>query len=220
MADTPFDRAAFIRAQTRLGSAPLVPEIRLHLADRALELWQASEDALAEKGLPPPYWAFAWAGGQALARFVLDHPRVVAGRRVLDLGCGGGLVALAAARAGAGRVTGADIDPFARLALDLNAEANRLSVVGLDDALGASSDWDLILAADICYERPTAERLTAWLGARVAQGARVLLADPGRAYLPKTGLKALAAYDVPTDLDLEDRTVRHTTVYEMAAPEG
>ncbi|SDH44943.1 Ribosomal protein L11 methyltransferase (PrmA) [Roseospirillum parvum] len=145
---------------------------------------------------------------------------MVAGRRVLDLGCGGGLVALAAARAGAGRVTGADIDPFARLALDLNAEANRLSVVGLDDALGASSDWDLILAADICYERPTAERLTAWLGARVAQGARVLLADPGRAYLPKTGLKALAAYDVPTDLDLEDRTVRHTTVYEMAAPEG
>lgn len=189
--------------------------MKLHLADRALELWQASEDALAEKNLPPPFWAFAWAGGQALARFVLDHPQMVAGRRVLDLGCGGGVAALAAARAGAGSVSGADIDPFARRALTLNAQANGLAVSALDDALAVAPDWQVILAADICYERSTAERLTAWLAARAQAGTCVLLADPGRAYLPRTGLAALAAYDVPTDLDLEDRPIRHTTVHRM-----
>jgi len=211
------DPAAFVLAETAVARPPLVPEIRLHLAGEVTPLWLATEARLAAVNLPPPYWAFAWAGGQALARHVLDHPALVAGRRVLDLGAGSGLLALAAARAGAGEAAAAEIDPFALAAIRLNAALNGLAVTILfddildDDAAG----WDTVLVGDMCYERPLAARVFAWLGRARAAGATVLLGDPGRAYLPGDGLAALATYAVPVSRELEDRDLRETTVYRL-----
>ena len=146
------DRTAFVRDNTRLLPVPHAPEIRLHVAEEATELWQRTEDELGEMGLPPPFWAFAWAGGQALARYVLDHPDMVAGRRVLDFASGSGLVAIAAARAGAARVEAADVDAFAAAAIALNAAANDVRIVPrLEDLVGRDEGWDTVLAGDICY---------------------------------------------------------------------
>jgi predicted nicotinamide N-methyase len=210
---------AFIRANTVLATPPLVPEVKLHLASEVTPLWQATEASLAQSQLPPPYWAFAWAGGQALARHLLDHPDLVAGKSVLDFGAGSGLVAIAAALAGATFVTAAEIDPFAAAAIALNAAANGVALeVASGDVLGGAPRWDAILCGDMCYERPLAERLTQWLEHCVAAGALVLLGDPGRAYLPRAGLTAIARYTVPTPLDLEDRTERETTVWRFALP--
>ena len=207
----------FVRANTAVAAAPLVPEIRLHLATEITPLWHATEASLARDQLPPPYWAFAWAGGQALARHILDHPELVRGRRVLDFGAGSGLVAVAAAKAG-GRVTAAEIDPFAQAAIRLNAGLN-----GVDVAIESADvidlgpvPWEVVLAGDMCYERPLAERLTAWLRTLAAQGVDVLLGDPGRAYLPAAGLVALARYTVQTTLELEDRVSREGVVWRMA----
>jgi predicted nicotinamide N-methyase len=208
--------ADFIRANTVLASPPLVPEIRLHLATEITPLWQATEASLAQSQLPPPYWAFAWAGGQALARHVLDHPELVRGRRVLDFGAGSGLVAIAAAMAGAGAVEAAEIDPFAASAIALNAATNRVAVaLESGDLIGTAPRWDAVLAGDMCYERPLAERLTSWLKACAAAGALVLLGDPGRAYLPRTGLEECARFSVATPLELEDRTSRETVVWRL-----
>jgi predicted nicotinamide N-methyase len=210
------DAAAFIHANTRVATPPLVPEIRLHLADEVTPLWYATEAALARDQLPPPYWAFAWAGGQALARHVLDHPTLVEGRSVLDIGAGSGLVSLAAATAGAAAVTAAETDPFAAAAIALNAELNGVAVtVETRDVIGGDGAWEIVLVGDMCYERPLAERLAAWLRALAQAGALVLLGDPGRAYLPKTGLEALQRYAVPTPLELEDRAVRETVVWRV-----
>ena len=210
------DPAAFVRRQTTLTRPPLVPELRLHLADAALALWQATEATLGTIGLPPPFWAFAWPGGQALARHLLDHPAVVAGKRVLDFGAGSGLGALAAARAGAAQAVAADIDAFALAAIALNAAANGLAVTTTsDDLLAAAADTDVLLLGDMCYERPLAERATAWARAAARAGVTVLLADPGRAYKPTDGLDELARYVVPTSLDLEDRTERETVVWRL-----
>ena len=212
------DKAAFVRANTALEAPPLVPELKLHLASEVTKLWQATEETLAASGLPPPYWAFAWAGGQALARHILDHPDLVRGKSVLDIGAGSGLVALAAARAGARAATAAETDPFAAEAIALNAAANGLAIaVETADVIGGPCRWDVLLAGDMCYERPLSSRLVPWLGVCAATGALVLLGDPGRAYLPKTGLEALACHVVPTPLDLEDRTSRETTVWRLAA---
>jgi predicted nicotinamide N-methyase len=213
------DAASFIRANTAVASPPLVPEIRLHLAGEITPLWQATEQSLARDQLPPPYWAFAWAGGQALARHVLDHRQLVRGKRVLDFGAGSGLLALAAARAGAAMVTAAEIDPFAAAAIALNAGLNALELsVETADVIGrTATPWQVILVGDMCYERPLAERLTAWLRSMAAQGALVLLGDPGRNYLPKEGLTALARYTVPTPLDLEDRTMREGVVWRLGS---
>jgi predicted nicotinamide N-methyase len=209
------DREAFVRANTVLAAPPLVPELRLYLATEITPLWQATETSLDQSHLPPPYWAFAWAGGQALARHVLDHPDLVRGKRVLDFGAGSGLVAIAAARAGAHAVA-AELDFFAAAAVALNAAANGVEVaVNAADPIGAIRGWDVILAGDMCYERPLADRLVPWLEACAAEGALVLLGDPGRAYLPKTGLEALATYRVETPLELEDRTSRETTVWRL-----
>ncbi len=208
-------RADFVRAHTRLEAPPLVPEIRLHLASRATDLWEATEATLAEKGLPPPYWAFAWPGGRALARYLLDNPAVAAGKDVLDFAAGCGIAAIAAAKAGAARVTASEIDDFALAALGLNAAANGVAVgcrAGDVVALDPMPAWGLVLAGDVFYEKPMAERIWPWLRARKAAGALVLVADPGRAYLPGSGLREIARYDVPTDLDLEDRTIRTTRV--------
>jgi len=212
------DPAAFIRAQTAIAAPPLTPEIRLHLASEVTPLWHATEASLAKQQLPPPYWAFAWAGGQALARYLLDHRDVAAGQDALDFGAGSGLVAIAARMAGARRVTAAEIDPFATAAIAMNARLNNVSVaLEASDVIGrAAAPWTLILAGDMCYERPLAERLIAWLKTKTRGGATVLLGDPGRAYLPKTGLTELARYAVPTPLDLEDRTERIGIVWRLA----
>jgi predicted nicotinamide N-methyase len=212
------DRAAFIRAQTRLFAPPLVPEIVLHLAARATDLWEATEAKLEATGLPPPYWAFAWPGGRALARLLLDRPELARGKRVLDFAAGCGIAGIAAAKCGAARVTTIEIDAFAGMAMELNAAANGVALdVRLDDvtALDPPPAFDLILAGDVFYERPMADRIWPWLQARKAAGAVVLVADPGRAYLPGSGLAEIACYDVPTDLDLEDRTIRTTRVLSV-----
>ncbi|HEX4637052.1 MAG TPA: 50S ribosomal protein L11 methyltransferase [Rhizomicrobium sp.] len=204
----------FIKANAVVGRAPLVPEIKLYLASEVVSLWRATEEELASAGLPPPYWAFAWAGGQALARYVLDHPVLVRGKRVLDIGAGSGLVGLAALKAGAADVLAADIDAFACAAIRLNAAANDcLLTVTQNDLIGTVGVWDVILIGDLFYERPLAERLLAWLE---SLGALALLGDPGRTYFPKSGVRKLVSYSVQTPRDLEDREIRETGVYRLA----
>ena len=203
----------FIRANAALVSPPLVPELELYLATEVVPLWKKTEEELAEIGVPPPYWAFAWAGGQALARYLLDNPAIVAGKTVLDIGSGSGLVGLAAARAGAAQVLAADIDAFAIAAITLNAKANGLALTTTqDDLIGLPGDWDVVLVGDLFYERPLAERLLAWLAAK---DSFVLLGDPGRNYFPKSGTLKLATYNVQTTRDLEDREIRETSVYRL-----
>jgi predicted nicotinamide N-methyase len=208
---------AFILAETAPTRTALVPEIALHLAAEVTPLWQATEDSLAQAQLPPPFWAFAWPGGQALARFLLDRPETVRGLSVLDFAAGCGIAAIAAALCGASSVAASEIDPFAIAALMLNAEHNQVALEILDrDLLDApAGPYDLILAGDLCYERPMAERVLAWLREAARRGVPVLLADPGRAYLARDGLVELATYAVPTSLELEDRTVKPTTIYRL-----
>ncbi len=214
--------AAFIRANTRVESLPLLPEIRLHLATEVTPLWQATEETLRESNLPPPYWAFAWPGGQAVARLVLDRPALVAGRSVLDFAAGTGLVGVAAALAGAARVQSCDIDRFALAAIGLNAELNGAAVKPVSaDLVGRPLPGiDVVLAGDVCYERPMAERVTGWLRAVAATGTLVLLGDPGRAYVPTCGIEPVARYTVPTSLELEDREARETTVWRLLPEEA
>jgi len=209
----------FVRAQTAPCATALVPEIRLHLAGEVTPLWEATEASLAETGLPPPFWAFAWPGGQAIARTLLDRPELAQGRTVLDFAAGCGIAAIAAARAGAARVRASEIDPFAAAAIALNADANDVAVEVLEaDLLAApAARHDLILAGDLCYERPMAERVFAWLSAAARAGAEVLLADPGRAYLPKAGLVEIASHEVRTTLELENRTSMVTRVFRLEA---
>ena len=207
MSSSTVDAVSFIRANTRVLAAPLAPEIRLHLADEITPLWQATEETLARDQLPPPYWAFAWAGGQALARHVLDHPDLVRGKSVLDFGAGCGLLALAAAKADAAAVTAAEIDPFAAAAIAANAALNgvAIEVVTTDLSDGDRRFWKLVTAGDICYEQPMAERAMRWLRFLAGRGSTVLLGDPGRAHVPGDGLCELARYDVPTSHELEGR---------------
>jgi predicted nicotinamide N-methyase len=211
------DPAVFVRQNTAVAAPPLVPEIRLHLASEVTPIWQASEATLARHALPPPFWAFAWAGGQGLARYLLDHPAAVAGREVLDFGSGSGLVAIAAALAGAARVTAAEIDHFAAAAIAANAALNGVRIaVATDDVLGTAEPfWPVIAAGDVCYEQPMADTVTAWLRRRASAGSLVLLADPGRAYRPRAGLAERARYQVATSRELEDREVRETIVWQV-----
>ncbi len=218
----PADPAAFILAQTVVARPPLVPEIRLHLATEITPIWQASEASLAASNLPPPYWAFAWPGGQAIARYLLDNPALVRGRAVLDFAAGSGLVAIAARLGGAARAVANDIDAVAATAVALNAALNGVTVeTDATDLLdgdmpgGGGAGFDLVLAGDVCYERPMAERVTRWVRRLAANGVDVLLADPGRAYLPTEGLVELARYDVRTSLELEDRELRETVIYRL-----
>lgn len=208
---------AFIARQTRLVAPPLVPEIRLHLADEAMDLWQATEDDLGRAGLPPPFWAFAWAGGQALARYILDHPEIVAGRRVLDFAAGSGIVAIAALKAGAGAVVAAEIDPYARAACLLNAEANgvTLSAPETDFLDTSAAGFDVVLAGDVFYERPMAVRVEPFLRDAGKAGAAVLFGDPGRAYLPTSGIEPLVSYEVPVPRAIEDRDIRTTRIWRF-----
>jgi predicted nicotinamide N-methyase len=213
---TPETAEAFIRANTALAAPPHVPEIRLHFADEAHELWKRTEEELAEIGLPPPFWAFAWAGGQGLARHVLDHPALVAGKRILDFAAGSGLVAIAARMSGAGTVIAADIDLFSRVACTLNAAENGVDFAFAgDDLIGTDDGWDTILAGDVFYDRELASRLMPWFSALRLRGAEVLVGDPGRSYLPKERLEALAVYEVPVSRALEDSEVKRTTVWRF-----
>lgn len=210
------DPEHFVTTNTVVQEAPLVPEIRLHLASEVVPLWQATEEALSRMGLPPPFWAFAWAGGQALARYILDHPDAVAGKRVLDFASGCGIAAIAAAKAGAARVEASEIDAFALAALQLNSDANAAGIAASgEDLIGKDEGWEVVLAGDICYERELAERVFAWLQALSARGARVLIGDPGRNYLPKDGLERMISYAVKTTRELEDSDVRNASVWRV-----
>ena len=210
-------RRAFILENTRPQPPPHTPELVLRLADEITPIWTLTEEALAEIGLPPPFWAFAWAGGQALARYVLDNPEIVAGKRVIDFATGSGLVAIAAMKAGAARVLAADIDVFCEAAVGLNADANGVTVAFTELNLldGPPPPADVILAGDICYEKPMAEAVMAWLAQGRAAGATVLIGDPGRTYFPKDGLVKLAEYQVATTRELEDFAVKRTCVWTL-----
>ena len=211
------DPALFVRRNTTIVAPLLVPEIRLHLATEVTPIWQSTEETLARSALPPPFWAFAWAGGQALARYLLDHPANVAGRSVLDLGAGSGLVAIAAAKAGARSVLAAEVDHFAAAAIAANAVLNEVAIsVATEDLLNTVNlRWDVVTAGDVCYEQPMADRVVGWLRGMAARGTIVVLGDPGRTYLPCGGLVERARYVVPTSRELEDREYRETVVWEL-----
>lgn len=210
------DPAAFILAQTTVAAPPLTPEIALHLATEITPIWEATEATLTKLNLPPPYWAFAWPGGQALTRFLMDHPDWVRGKTVLDFAAGSGLSAIGAAKAGAAKVQAAEIDDFAIAAIALNARSNDVAIeLVRDDLVGAEPRWDVVLAGDVCYERPMAERVIPWFRTLAGRGVAILMGDPGRAYLPQAGLVELARYRVPTSLELEDRTIRETIVWRL-----
>jgi predicted nicotinamide N-methyase len=214
------DPEGFIRANTRLHPVPHAPEIHLYVADEATALWQRTEDELQQIGLPPPFWAFAWAGGQALARYLLDNPGTVAGRSVLDFASGSGLCAIAAALAGARHVVASDLDAFAVSAIGINAAANgvgdRITATSAD-LLGTTGEGDIVLAADVFYERDLAGAVTAWLADLQRAGRTVLIGDPGRTYLPKDRLECLATYTVPVMRSLEDAEVKRSHVWRLIA---
>ncbi len=211
------DPQNFILANTALMRPPHVPEVLLHLASEAHDLWLKTEDELQEIGLPPPFWAFAWAGGQGLARYVLDHPELVAGKRVLDFATGSGLVAIAAMKAGAAEVLAVDIDPWVEMAVSLNAAANHIELTFTrENLIGRAVDADVILAGDVFYDRDFAAALVPWFKRLAAEGRQVIVGDPGRAYCPKDSLVALATYEVPVTRALEDSEVKRTTVWRFA----
>ena len=216
---TPANAPDFIAANTRLQAVPHAPEISLWLADEITPLWRLTEEELGEMGLPPPFWAFAWAGGQALARWLLDHPDQVAGKRVIDLATGSGLVAVAAMKAGAASVLAADIDPFCAAAVAANARSNGVEIAFTADNLleAPPQAFDLICAGDVFYEGPMAAAMLAWLKQARVAGANVLVGDPGRTYFPKEGLSLLAEYRVPTTRELEDQEVKRTRVWSLDA---
>jgi predicted nicotinamide N-methyase len=205
-----------VALSTTLASTPFVPEVSLHCAENAYAVWTFTGDG--DESAPIPFWSFPWAGGQALARYILDHRDVVAGRRVLDIAAGSGLVAIAAALAGASHVTANDIDPYAAAAQDLNAKANGVLItVGTGDLLDDDTDADVVLAGDVCYERELSERVLAFLVRARVRGAEVLLGDPGRTHLPRERLERVATYDVPTTLALEDQHTKRTTIWRPRA---
>lgn len=211
------DPTAFILANTRLQPVPNAPEISLWLADEITPIWRLTEEELGEMGLPPPFWAFAWAGGQGLARWLLDNPAEVAGKRVLDLAAGSGLVGVAAMRAGAAAVLCADIDPFCAAAVALNATANGVTLAFTDADLldAAPPEADVICAGDVFYEQPMAGRILAWLTEAAGRGSRILVGDPLRTYFPKSGFDLLTEYSVPTTRELEDNAVKRTRVWTL-----
>ena len=208
----------FIEANTKLLPVPLVPEIRLHLAEESLAIWRQTEEELGRMNVPPPWWAFAWAGGQALARYVLDHPERTAGLSVLDLGAGSGLAGIAAMKAGAGRVLAADTDPFAVAAIAVNAAANAVALQATADDLlaGRPGRFDLVLVGDLFYERALAAQVLAFLEAAQRQGAAVLVGDPRRSYFPEERFERVAEFSVPVTRDLEDMEIKRTAVWRLA----
>lgn len=216
---TPETARGFILANTALACPSMVPEIKLYLASEITPIWRATEASLQRQGVDPPYWAFAWPGGQALARYILDHRAKFAGARVADFAAGSGLAAIAAAIGGARQAIAGDIDEMACQAINLNAAANHAAVTA-DAGDWLDGPWrfappDYIMAGDVCYEQPLAGRAFAWLRARAAEGVIVLLGDPGRHYLPRQGLREIARYDIPTSLQLENRGMKETVLWQV-----
>jgi predicted nicotinamide N-methyase len=211
------DPAAFILANTHLQPVPHTPEISLWLADEITPIWRMTEEELGAMGLPPPFWAFAWSGGQGLARWLLDTPAEVAGRTVLDFATGSGLVGIAAMKAGAAQGLAADIDPFCAAAVALNAQANgvALAFTEIDLLEGPPPEVDVICAGDVCYEKPMTDRVMDWLRAARRQGSRVLIGDPHRTYFRSEGLVHLAEYQVPTTRELEDFAIKRSSVWAL-----
>ncbi|WP_174801483.1 class I SAM-dependent methyltransferase [Martelella limonii] len=211
------DPRRFILDNTEILSPPHVPEIRLRLASEVHDLWVKTESELEEIGVPPPFWAFAWAGGQGLARFVLDHPETVAGKHVVDFATGSGLVGIAAAKAGAASVLAADIDPFAVIAAAINAELNGVPLaITRDNLMNTVPDCDVLLAGDVFYDAEWAGLLLPWFSFLAAGGIRIVVGDPGRAYCPRDRLQKLAEYQVPVTRVLEDSEVKHTVVWQFS----
>jgi predicted nicotinamide N-methyase len=212
------DADEFVRSVTQIISFPFLPELRVRVAPQMIPVWEATQHREGQEHLPAPFWAFAWPGGQAFARYILDHPDVVRGKRVLDFAAGNGLAAIAAARAGAAVAVASDVDRLARHAQAANAELNDVHIEArTQDVVGHSvhEEFDLVLAGDVCYEWVLATRIVPWLRQLAADGVVVLLADPGRKYLPETGLERLAVYDVPTLLDLEAKASMRTTLWRI-----
>jgi predicted nicotinamide N-methyase len=208
-------REAFVRAHTALEPVPFVDGIRLHTATELVPIWRATENWLTQRGLGVPFWCVPWAGGQALARWVLEHPEVVRGKRVLDFGAGSGLVAIAAAKAGAAAVLAVDIDPIAIAACELNAAANDVAIdVRCEDIVDSAPDADVILAGDVWYELSASARFARWLRATSERGIRVFTGDPGRHYVPSNA-REVAVYDVPTSMELESMRSRRSRVIEI-----
>ena len=204
-------------ASTTLLPTPLVPEVSLYCAENAYDVWSLTDDG--DESAPMPFWSFPWAGGQALARYILDHQEIVVGRRVLDIAAGSGLVAIAAALAGAAHVTAGDVDPYAAAAQELNAKANGVEITAITgDLLDTDPDFDVVLAGDVCYERDLSDRMLAFLVRARVRGAEVLLGDPGRTYLPRERLDEVATYDVPTTLVLEDQQTKRATIWRPRLP--
>ena len=211
------DPVAFIREETKVKPVPHAEEILLHVADEAMDLWQKTEDELGELGLPPPFWAFAWAGGQGLARYVLDTPDLVKGKRVVDFACGSGLVGIAAMKAGAASCHAVDIDTFALTATRLNAALNHveISTETADITAAEPPQADLVFCGDVFYDKPMADKVLAFLDRLLANGIEVYVGDPGRSYLPTARLSELAAFSVPVVGALEDSEIKRTRVYRL-----
>ncbi len=211
------DYPAFIAANTKLIAPPHVPEIKLHLAEESVPIWQKTEEELGEMNVPPPFWAFAWAGGQALARYLLDHPNEVSSKTVLDLGTGSGLTAIAALKAGAASVLAADIDPIALASAQLNAKANGVTLTTTQEDLLANppGTFGAILVGDLFYERELAERVLTYISIATVRGARVLVGDPQRSYFPKDRFVCVAAYEVAVTRELEDALIKKTAVWAL-----
>jgi predicted nicotinamide N-methyase len=219
MARLPADPEGFIARNTALETPAMVPEFRLWLATEYVPIWQATEAWLEEQNVDPPYWAFCWPGGQAVARYLLDHPTLVEGKRVIDFAAGSGVSSMAAAKAGAASVVANDIDELSLTAARLNAKANSLTIeTSSEDWLagpGGAPDADVVIAGDVCYEREMSVRALAWLRTHAAKGRLVLLGDPGRNYFSAQGLEELARYEIPTSLQLENRGMRETVVWRV-----
>jgi predicted nicotinamide N-methyase len=219
MVDAQHDHLAFIRENTRLLAPPLVPEIRLHLAEESLPLWEKTEEQLGQMNVPPPFWAFAWAGGQALARYIIDNRDLAAGRTVIDLGAGSGICAIAAALAGAAHVLAADVDPFSKYAIALNGAANGVAIdVATDNLLSAPPPAaDLLLIGDLFYEKDLSEEVMDWAGRMLANGATVLVGDPRRSFFRIDRFDKVRDYSVPVTRALEDSEIKHTAVWQLRA---
>lgn len=205
----------FIKENTELIAPPLVPEIALHLATESVPIWLKSEEELGEMNVPPPFWAFAWAGGQALARYLLDNPEICSGHEVLDIGSGSGLSAIAAAKSGARSVLAVDVDRFAQVAIELNADVNGVAVTAMErDLLGEDGRPEgVVIIGDLFYERELAERVIAFIERLKKQGATVLIGDPQRSYFPRDRFEQLAVYQVPVTRELEDVDIKRTAVW-------
>ncbi|MDW3099015.1 MAG: 50S ribosomal protein L11 methyltransferase [Alphaproteobacteria bacterium] len=213
------DPQAYVAGNSVVQTAPLVPEIKLHLADERAPLWNKTQRDLWDDGIVLPYWAFAWAGGQALARLLLDEPERVRGKRVLDFASGSAISGIAAKLSGATHVLAADIDPLAAVAAQMNADANAITLdTSTDDLVGQSlAGFDVIIAGDICYEQSVAERVRDWLGEEAHAGREVLIGDPGRTFLPRKDLEPVIGYGVKSARDLDDTDVRNARVWRFAA---